>query len=95
MILEASRSSMCCLLEQAAQSLLREDLREAMSHLTAREREILTLRYGLNDGTAHTLEEVGRILGLTRERIRQLEAEAMKKLRDPRLGKRLRGYFDN
>jgi RNA polymerase primary sigma factor len=83
------------LLDQAAQTLLRDDLREAMSHLTSREREILTLRYGLGDGTAHTLEEVGRILGLTRERIRQLEAEAMKKLRDPRLGKRLRGYFDN
>lgn len=83
------------LLDQAARHLLRDDLLEAMSHLTTREREILSLRYGLEGGSAHTLEEVGKILNLTRERIRQLEAEALKKLRDPMLGRRLRGYLDN
>lgn len=83
------------LIDQAARRLLRDDLREAMSHLTTREHEILSLRYGLEGGSAHTLEEVGKILNLTRERIRQLEAEALKKLRDPHLGKRLRGYLDN
>jgi RNA polymerase primary sigma factor len=81
--------------EQAARNLLHDDMREAMSHLTGREREILCLRYGLDDGTARTLEEVGRLLELTRERIRQLEGEALKKLRDPVLGRRLRGYFDS
>ncbi|MBC8077123.1 MAG: sigma-70 family RNA polymerase sigma factor [Chloroflexales bacterium] len=80
--------------DQAARNLLRDDVREAMSHLTTREREILCLRYGLEDGTTRTLEEVGRLLELTRERIRQLEGEALKKLRDPVLGRRLHGYLD-
>jgi RNA polymerase primary sigma factor len=83
------------LLDQAARSLLRDDVHEAMSHLTAREREIISLRYGLHDDTPRTLEEVGRILDLTRERIRQLEGEALKKLRDPALGRRLRGYLEH
>jgi len=81
--------------EQAARNLLCDDMREAMSHLTTREREILSLRYGLEDGTTRTLEEVGRMLELTRERIRQLEGEALKKLRDPVLGRRLRGYLES
>jgi RNA polymerase primary sigma factor len=80
--------------DQAARNLLCDDMREAMSHLTSREREILSLRYGLEDGTYRTLEEVGRMLELTRERIRQLEGEALKKLRDPVLGRRLRGYLE-
>ena len=80
-------------LDQIAHGLLRDDLSEAMSHLTPRERSILRLRYGLEGETAHTLEQIGQRLSLTRERVRQLESEALKKLRDPLLGKRLHGYF--
>lgn len=81
-------------LEQVAHTLLRDDLSEAMSHLTVRERNILNLRYGLNGETALTLEQIGQQLNLTRERVRQLESEALKKLRDPYLGRRLHGYFE-
>jgi len=81
-------------LEQVAHGLLRADLSEAMSHLTPRERSILNLRYGLEGESALTLEQIGQRLSLTRERVRQLESEALKKLRDPHLGRRLHGYFD-
>jgi RNA polymerase primary sigma factor len=81
-------------LEQVTHSLLRDDLTSAMAHLSQRERNILRLRYGLEGETAHTLEQIGRRLSLTRERVRQLESEALKKLRDPLLGRRLHGYFD-
>jgi RNA polymerase sigma factor (sigma-70 family) len=81
-------------LESVTHSLLRDDLHEALSHLGPREHNILRLRYGLDGESAHTLEEIGRRLGLTRERVRQLEGEALKKLRDPYLGRRLNGYFD-
>lgn len=81
-------------LEEVSHGLLREDLSEALSHLTPRERNILGLRYGLDGETALTLEQIGQRLGLTRERVRQLEGEALKKLRDPMLGRRLAGYFD-
>ena len=81
-------------LEQVAHGLLRDDLSEAMSHLTQRERHILSLRYGLTSESALTLEQIGQRLNLTRERVRQLESEALKKLRDPHLGRRLHGYFD-
>lgn len=81
-------------LEQVAHGLLRDDLSEAMSHLTQRERHILNMRYGLSGETALTLEQIGQRLNLTRERVRQLESEALKKLRDPHLGRRLHGYFD-
>lgn len=81
-------------LDQVSHGLLRDDLSEAMSHLTQRERSILRLRYGLEGETAHTLEQIGQRLNLTRERVRQLEGEALKKLRDPLLGRRLHGYFD-
>jgi len=81
-------------LEQVAHGLLRADLSEAMSHLTQRERSILNLRYGLEGESALTLEQIGQRLSLTRERVRQLESEALKKLRDPHLGRRLHGYFD-
>ncbi|NNJ13492.1 sigma-70 family RNA polymerase sigma factor [Chloroflexales bacterium ZM16-3] len=81
-------------LEQVAHALLRDDLGEAMSHLTTRERHILSLRYGLEGESALTLEQIGQRLSLTRERVRQLESEALKKLRDPHLGRRLHGYFD-
>ncbi len=81
-------------LEQVAHGLLRDDLSEAMSHLTPREQHILSLRYGLTSESALTLEQIGQRLNLTRERVRQLESEALKKLRDPHLGRRLHGYFD-
>jgi RNA polymerase sigma factor (sigma-70 family) len=81
-------------LEEVSHGLLRDDLSEALSHLTPRERNILELRYGLNGESALTLEQIGQRLGLTRERVRQLEGEALRKLRDPMLGRRLHGYFD-
>jgi RNA polymerase primary sigma factor len=81
-------------LEEISHGLLRADLSEAMSHLTPRERNILRLRYGLDGESAMTLEQIGQRLSLTRERVRQLESEALKKLRDPMLGRRLHGYFD-
>lgn len=81
-------------LEAVSHELLRNDLREALAHLTPRERNIIQLRYGLGGGTALTLEQIGKHLNLTRERVRQLEGEALKKLRDPMLGRRLHGYFD-
>lgn len=81
-------------LEEISHGLLRDDLSEALSHLTPRERNILQLRYGLTGEPALTLEQIGQRLSLTRERVRQLEGEALKKLRDPMLGRRLHGYFD-
>jgi RNA polymerase primary sigma factor len=81
-------------LEEVSQTLLRDDIAAAMAYLTVRERDILRLRYGLSDGNPMTLEQIGRQLNLTRERVRQLETEALKKLRDPLLGRRLRGYVE-
>jgi RNA polymerase sigma factor (sigma-70 family) len=81
-------------LDRVTHSLLRDDLREALSNLSPREHHILRLRYGLDGESAHTLEEIGRRLGLTRERVRQLEGEALRKLRDPDLGRRLNDYFN-
>lgn len=81
-------------LDEVSHTLLRDDLSEAMSHLTPRERHILCLRYGLHGEPALTLEQIGQRLNLTRERVRQLESEALKKLRDPLLGRRLHGYFE-
>ena len=62
--------------------------------LPERERKILQLRYGLNDGRYRTLEEVGVEFGITRERVRQIEAVALRRLRHPYLGRKLRGYLD-
>ncbi|MFN3336114.1 MAG: RNA polymerase sigma factor RpoD, partial [Thermomicrobium sp.] len=70
-------------IEVASQQLLRQQLEEALSRLTERERRIIVLRYGLEDGQFRTLEEVGREFGITRERIRQIEAKALRKLRHP------------
>ena len=81
-------------LDAVSHDLLRGDLREALSHLTPRERHIIQLRYGLGGGSALTLEQIGQRLSLTRERVRQLESEALKKLRDPLLGRRIHGYFE-
>ncbi len=75
-------------------SLLRQQIDEVLQKLPERERKILQLRYGLKDGRYRTLEEVGVEFGITRERIRQIEAEALRKLRHPHLGKKLRGYLE-
>lgn len=82
-------------LEQVTQQLMRTDLHEAMRHLTTRERRIIEMRYGLDGNQPLTLEKIGHALDLTRERVRQLEGEALRKLRDPLLGRRLRGYLED
>ena len=78
----------------AATQLLRRDLSAALDHLNERERRIIDLRYGLVDGRRRTLEEVGRALGMTRERARQIEAEALRRLRSPDVGQHLRDYLE-
>ncbi len=80
--------------EIAAQKLLRRDLNAALDQLNDRERRIIDLRYGLLDGRRRTLEEVGRVLGMTRERARQIEAEALRRLRSPEIGQHLRDYLE-
>ncbi len=74
--------------------LLREQLEEVLDSLTERERKVLRLRFGLDDGRARTLEEVGQVFGVTRERIRQIEAKALRKLRHPTRSKKLRDYLE-
>jgi RNA polymerase primary sigma factor len=81
-------------IEIAAQNMLHRDLWAALGDLPERERKILQLRYGLLDGQRRTLEEVGVAFGITRERTRQLEAEALRRLRHPSVGARLQGYLD-
>ena len=78
----------------AAYTLLREDLEEVLKTLTEREQKVLCLRFGLEDGRARTLEEVGKEFNVTRERIRQIEAKALRKLRHPSRSRKLRDYFD-
>ncbi len=78
----------------ASQQLLRQDLAQALGHLNERERRIIDLRYGLADGQRRTLEEVGKALGMTRERARQIEAEALRRLRQPEVGQHLRDYLE-
>ena len=80
--------------EAAAQRLLSEQLNEVLHTLTPREEQVLKLRFGLVDGRARTLEEVGKEFNITRERIRQIEAKALRKLRHPSRSKRLRDYLD-
>jgi RNA polymerase primary sigma factor len=80
--------------EFASQQLLRRDLARALEHLNERERRIIDLRYGLADGQRRTLEEVGKVLGMTRERARQIEAEALRHLRAPEVGLHLRDYLE-
>ena len=77
----------------AAYTLLREQLEEVMNTLTPREAKVLRLRFGLDDGKARTLEEVGREFDVTRERIRQIEAKALRKLRHPSRSKKLKDYM--
>ena len=80
--------------EAAAQTLLKEQLDEVLDTLTEREQKVLRLRFGMNDGRARTLEEVGREFDVTRERIRQTEAKALRKLRHPSRSRKLRDYLD-
>ncbi len=77
-----------------AHELLREDLAEVLSSLSPRERDVLRLRFGIDDGRQRTLEEVGQLFGVTRERIRQIEAKALRKLRHPNRSKRLKEYVE-
>ena len=79
--------------DSAAYTLLKEQLEDVMSTLTPREAKVLKLRFGLEDGKARTLEEVGREFQVTRERIRQIEAKALRKLRHPSRSKRLKDYM--
>jgi RNA polymerase primary sigma factor len=81
-------------IESAANRLLREQLNSALQKLPERERKIIQLRYGLHDGHYRTLEEVGREFGITRERIRQIEAKVLRKLRHPYYGRSLRSYLE-
>ena len=76
----------------AAQSMLREHIEEALRELSPKEQDVLRLRFGLNDGRERTLDEIGKQFGVTRERIRQIEAKALKKLRTPKHRKKLQGY---
>ena len=81
-------------LDMASQQLLKSQIGDSLQKLTDRERRIIQLRYGLEDGRYRTLEEVGREFGITRERIRQIEAKALRKLRHPNYSRKLRGYLD-
>lgn len=80
--------------DQAAFTLLHEQLMESLETLTEREQQVLRLRFGLDDGRPRTLEEVGRVFHVTRERIRQIEAKALRKLRHPSRSKKLKDYLD-
>ena len=80
--------------EAASYELLREQLNEVLRTLTPREEQVLRLRFGLEDGRQRTLEEVGQQFNITRERIRQIEAKALRKLRHPSRSKKLRDYLN-
>ncbi len=80
--------------DAASHQMLREQVEQVLNQLTERERRVLQLRFGLEDGHSRTLEEVGKEFGVTRERIRQIEVKALRKLRHPRLGKKLRDYLE-
>ena len=86
---EASQPS-----EEASFTLLREQLEQVLSTLTDREEQVLRMRFGLDDGKAHTLEEVGKEFDVTRERIRQIESKALRKLRHPSRSKKLRDFLN-
>lgn len=80
--------------DAAAYELLKEQLEDVLDTLTDREENVLRLRFGLDDGRTRTLEEVGKVFGVTRERIRQIEAKALRKLRHPSRSKRLKDFLD-
>ena len=80
--------------EKSAAALLKEQLTEVLESLTDREEKVLRLRFGLDDGRARTLEEVGKEFNVTRERIRQIEAKALRKLRHPSRSKKLKDFLE-
>ena len=80
--------------EAATFQLLREQVEDVLGTLSERERRVLQLRFGLEDGRSRTLEEVGRDFGVTRERIRQIEAKALRKLRHPSRSRKLRDFLE-
>ena len=80
--------------ETATQDMLRQRIEQVLKTLTYREREIIKLRYGIGDGYTYTLEEVGRIFKVTRERVRQVEAKAIRKLQHPVRSRKLSGFID-
>jgi RNA polymerase primary sigma factor len=80
-------------MDAAAREMLREQVKNALAVLSEREREVLEMRFGLMDGKEHTLEEVGQFFNVTRERIRQIEAKALRKLRHPTRSRQLRDYL--
>jgi RNA polymerase primary sigma factor len=80
-------------MQSAYQSMLKDKLEEILSTLTPREARVLRLRFGLDDGTTYTLEEVGQKFGLTRERIRQIEGRALRQLRHPKRARQLKDYL--
>ena len=80
--------------DAASHTLLKEQLTEVLDTLTPREEKVLCLRFGLDDGRPRTLEEVGKEFNITRERIRQIEAKALRKLRHPSRSKLLRDYLE-
>ncbi len=80
--------------DHAAYEMLKEQLEDVLDTLTDREENVLRLRFGLDDGRTRTLEEVGRVFGVTRERIRQIEAKALRKLRHPSRSKRLKDFLE-
>ena len=80
--------------DEATHNLLRQHINEALTNLPAREAKVLKLRYGLEDGQVYTLEEVGRKMGVTRERVRQIESQALARLRHPTTRRKLRDYLE-
>ena len=77
------------------QAVLKEEINDVLSTLSERERKIIILRFGLNNEVPRTLEEVGQMFGVTRERIRQIEAKALRKLKHPSRSRKLKDYLDN
>ena len=80
--------------DAASHELLKEQMQEVLDTLAPRERRVLILRFGLEDGRQRTLEEVGKEFGVTRERIRQIEAKALRKLKHPTRSKKLKDYLE-
>ena len=80
--------------DAASHTLLKEQLSDVLKTLTPREEKVLRLRFGLDDGRPRTLEEVGKEFNVTRERIRQIEAKALRKLRHPSRSKKLKDFID-